>query len=133
MHMCRRRYTYSAVSAQGTGISKTRGEVSQHRPAAESSEARRSHGDGIHQAFRQADRQAGDAHPDGGPRRRWQDHDPVQAEARRGRHDDPDDRLQRGDGRVQEHQLHRVGRRRPGQDPPAVAPLLPGHAGPHLR
>ena len=42
-------------------------------------------------------------------------------------------RVQRRDRRVQEHLLHRVGRRRPGQDPAAVAPLLPEHAGPHLR
>merc|ERR1712146_635246 len=28
--------------------------------------------------------------------------------------------------------VHRVGRRRPGQDPPAVAPLLPEHPGPDL-
>ena len=42
-------------------------------------------------------------------------------------------RLQRRDRRVQEHQLHGVGRRRSGQDPAAVAPLLPEHAGNHLR
>lgn len=40
-------------------------------------------------------------------------------------------RLQRGDGRVQEHQLHSVGCGRPGQDPPSVAPLLPEHTGDH--
>jgi hypothetical protein len=40
-------------------------------------------------------------------------------------------RLQRGDGGVQEHQLHRVGRWRAGQDPPALAPLLPEHTGVH--
>ena len=37
-----------------------------------------------------------------------QDDDPVQAEARRDRDDDPDHRVQRGDCRVQEHQLHRT-------------------------
>lgn len=69
-------------------------------------------------------------------------------------------RLQRGDRRVQEHQLHRVGCGWPGQgvahsssfgaipaagagelirprcvpaDPPAVEALLPKHAGPDLR
>ena len=36
-------------------------------------------------------------------------------------------RIQRGDRGVQEPVLHRVGRGRPGQDPPPVAPLLPGN------
>ena len=35
--------------------------------------------------------------------------------------------FQRGDCGVQEPVLHRVGRGRPGQDSPSVAPLLPGH------
>lgn len=38
-------------------------------------------------------------------------------------------RLQRGDGRVQEHQLHRVGCWWPGQDSAPVAALLPEHPG----
>lgn len=38
-------------------------------------------------------------------------------------------RVQRGDGGVQEHQLHCVGCRRPGQDPPPVETLLPEHTG----
>ena len=42
-------------------------------------------------------------------------------------------RIQRGVGAVQERALHDVGRRRPDQDPPAVAVLLPEHGGPHLR
>ena len=42
-------------------------------------------------------------------------------------------RLQRGDGRVQEHQFHSVGRGRSGQDPAPVAALLPEHSGAHLR
>ena len=44
-----------------------------------------------------------------------EDHDPLQAETGRDRDDDPDHWLQRRDGRVQEHLIHRVGRRRPGQ------------------
>ncbi len=42
-------------------------------------------------------------------------------------------RLQRGDRRVQKHQLYRVGRRRPGQDSPPLETLLPEHARPYLR
>ena len=60
-------------------------------------------------------RQAGDAHPDGGFGRGRQDHHSVQAEAGRGGDYHTHHRLQRGDRRVQEHQLHSVGRRRTGQ------------------
>ena len=42
-------------------------------------------------------------------------------------------RFQRRDGGVQEHLLHRVGRRRSGQDPPPLEALLPKHPGTHLR
>lgn len=38
-------------------------------------------------------------------------------------------RLQRGDGGVQEHQLHGVGRRWAGQNPAPLEALLPEHAG----
>ena len=42
-------------------------------------------------------------------------------------------RVQRGDGGIQEHQLHSLGRRRPRQDPTALAPLFPKHTRTHLR
>ena len=38
-------------------------------------------------------------------------------------------RFQRGDGGVQEHQLHGVGRGWAGQDPTPVEALLPEHTG----
>ena len=38
-------------------------------------------------------------------------------------------RLQCGDGGIQEHLLHRVGCRRPGQDQATLAALLPKHPG----
>src|ERR1700733_6145813 len=41
--------------------------------------------------------------------------------------------LQRRDRRVQEHPVHGVGCRRPGQDPTPLAALLPKHPGHHLR
>ncbi len=66
-------------------------------------------------------------------RRGRQDYDPVQAEAGRDRDDDPHHRVQRGDGGVQEHLLHGVGRGRTGQDQAAVEALLPEHAGVDLR
>ena len=42
-------------------------------------------------------------------------------------------RFQRRDCRVQEHQLHSVGRRWSGQDPSTLASLFPKHAGSYLR
>src|SRR5690348_9455359 len=42
-------------------------------------------------------------------------------------------RLQRGNGRVQEHPVHSVGRWWPGQDSAALEALLPEHPGYHLR
>ena len=41
----------------------------------------------------------------------------------------PPRRVQRGDGGVQEHLLHRLGRGRPGQNPTPLEALLPKHAG----
>ena len=55
----------------------------------------------------------------------WKEYDLLQAEAWRDGHDHPNDRFQRGDRGVQELEFHRVGRCRPGQDPPSVAPLPP--------
>ena len=42
-------------------------------------------------------------------------------------------RIQRGDSRIQKHQLHSVGRRWPGQDQTPLETLLPEHPGTHLR
>jgi N-acetylneuraminic acid mutarotase len=42
------------------------------------------------------------------------------------------DRVQRGDGAVQERRLHVLGRGRARQDSPSLAPLLSEHAGRHL-
>lgn len=66
----------------------------------------------------------GDAAADAGARRGWQDDDPVQAQARAGRHHDPDGGLQRRGRDVQERAVQRLGRGRPGQDPAALEALL---------
>ena len=41
-------------------------------------------------------------------------------------------RFQRRNGRIQKHKLHRMGRRRSGQDSTLVAPLLSEYAGSHF-
>ena len=42
-------------------------------------------------------------------------------------------RFQRRNRRIQKHFLHRLGRRRTGQDPTSLETLLPEHAGTHFR
>ena len=42
-------------------------------------------------------------------------------------------RIQRGDGRIQEHQFHCMGCWWPRQNPPSVEALLPEHSGANLR
>ncbi|XP_069971915.1 uncharacterized protein [Penaeus vannamei] len=66
--------------------------------------------------------------------RRREDHHPLQAEVGRSCVHDSHHRLQRGDRRVQEHQLHRLGRGRQFQDTPRyVEALLPELRRCHLR
>lgn len=107
-----------------------------------------------------AHQQAGRAYAHGGPRRSWQNDHPVQAEARRDcapppvttashsrnllacadRHSHSSHkghhhsyhRVQRRDCRLQEPQLHCMGRRWPGQDSSALEALLREHKGAHL-
>ncbi|KAH8626429.1 ARF/SAR superfamily [Alternaria alternata] len=54
---------------------------------------------------------------------------PIQAQARPRRNHHPHRRLQRRDRHIQEHQVQRMGRRWPGQDPSAMETLLLWYVG----
>ena len=81
-----------------------------------------------------APREVGGAHPNAGSGRSRKDHHPLQTKAKRDGVQHPDHRLQRGnrDAGKRRH-VHRVGRRRPGQDTPALEALFPQHGGPGVR